>query len=377
MRRIGIMIMILLAGHGLYAQNFENLSFGTDSTLDIMTWNIEWFPKNINTTPAHVSSIIESLDPDIIAVQEIDSTEIFEAMINSMPDYEYSIYSSYFMGLAYIYKTETITPQSIYEIYTEYDYWNIFPRSPLVMEFTYKGMPFTILNNHLKCCGDGSIDMGNTNDEEYRRYQATELLKTWLDDEKPDMNVIMLGDFNDMLTDEPSNNVFQAFIDDADNYEFTDMAIEEGNNDNWSYPTWPSHLDHILISDELFDIHSSSGSGTSTIFVDNAYSSYYHYDESVTDHRPVGIKLKPAYNTKQDVTERPVSLYPNPATDKIFIEGAKNASICIINTSGQCVTQIHSRSEKTEIDISALSPGVYGLVVDDSQKIYRQKIIKY
>ncbi|MFW6302192.1 MAG: T9SS type A sorting domain-containing protein [Bacteroidales bacterium] len=127
----------------------------------------------------------------------------------------------------------------------------------------------------------------------------------------------------------------------------------------------------------MFDIHSNPGSGTSTIFVDNAYSSYYHYDESVTDHRPVGIKLKLAYNTRQDFTERPVSLYPNPATDKIFIEGAKNTSIRIINTSGQCVTQMHSRSERTEIDISALSPGVYGLVIDDSLKIYRRKIIKY
>lgn len=131
MRRIGIMILILLAGHALYAQNFENLSFGTDSTLDIMTWNIEWFPKNINTTPAHVSSIIESLDPDIIAVQEIDSTEIFEAMINSMPDYEYSIYSSYFMGLAYILRQKQLLHR-VFMKFTRNMTTGIFSHAPLL-----------------------------------------------------------------------------------------------------------------------------------------------------------------------------------------------------------------------------------------------------
>ena len=28
------------------SNDFENLSFGTDDALDVMTWNIEWFPKN-------------------------------------------------------------------------------------------------------------------------------------------------------------------------------------------------------------------------------------------------------------------------------------------------------------------------------------------
>ena len=31
------------------------------------------------------------------------------------------------------------------------------------------------------------------------------------------------------------------------------MNIALGPSSNWSYPTWPSHLDHILISDEVFD----------------------------------------------------------------------------------------------------------------------------
>ena len=42
-------------------------------------------------------------------------------------------------------------------------------------------------------------------------------------------------------------------LDDFENYLFTDMDIAQGNSNGWSYPSWPSHLDHILITNELFD----------------------------------------------------------------------------------------------------------------------------
>lgn len=43
------------------SQKLENLTFGTDSTLDIVTWNIEWFPKNGNATTDSVKKIINAL----------------------------------------------------------------------------------------------------------------------------------------------------------------------------------------------------------------------------------------------------------------------------------------------------------------------------
>ena len=63
----------------------------------------------------------------------------------------------------------------------------------------------------------------------------------------------MLGDLNDDLADDQQDNVFITFIDSPEAYRFTDMEIAEGPEYNWSYPTWPSHLDHILITNELFD----------------------------------------------------------------------------------------------------------------------------
>ena len=43
------------------AQSLNELSFGDEHSLDIATWNIEWFPKNDETTINYVIEIINSL----------------------------------------------------------------------------------------------------------------------------------------------------------------------------------------------------------------------------------------------------------------------------------------------------------------------------
>ena len=53
-------------------QTFDELEFGTDDTFEVVTWNIEWFPKDGQTTVGYVSQIIEALDVDLIAMQELD-----------------------------------------------------------------------------------------------------------------------------------------------------------------------------------------------------------------------------------------------------------------------------------------------------------------
>ena len=45
-KTIPAFIWLLFSAAALFAQDLEDLSFGTDNSLDIATWNIEWFPKN-------------------------------------------------------------------------------------------------------------------------------------------------------------------------------------------------------------------------------------------------------------------------------------------------------------------------------------------
>ena len=285
-----ILFVLLISSQFLIAQNLNNLSFGTDSTFDIISWNIEWFPKN-NSTASYVETILSKLEADIYALQEINDTTLLKQVTSNILGYESYFLSEYYGGLAYVYNTNTVQINDRYEIYTSQPYWHIFPRSPQVLDLDYNGQNYIIINNHFKCCGDGILDLTDANDEENRRLQAVISLKEYIDNNFAYKNVIVVGDLNDILNDVTSNNVFQSFISDSNNYLFTDMQIAEGSNTNWSYPTWPSHLDHILITNELFYSFQNMYSDINVIRVDDYMSSWNNFENNISDHRPVGLKL--------------------------------------------------------------------------------------
>ena len=271
----------------LFSQDYPDL--GSDDSFDFMTWNIEWFPKNGQVTLDYVIEIIEDIDVDVIAIQELDDRDMFDQMISSLNGYSGYYESSWFAGLAYIYKTELVEINEIYEIYTTSPYWNAFPRSPMVMDMNFNGINYFLINNHFKCCGDGSLNLNDDSDEEKRRYDAINLLREYIDNNLSDKNVIVLGDLNDDISESISNNVFQIILDDP-NYYFADSDIAEGSSSNWSFPNWPSHLDHILITNELFD--ELPDSNVETIKLDQYMSGgWSEYDQNVSDHRPVFMKL--------------------------------------------------------------------------------------
>ena len=222
------------------------------------TWNIEWFPKNGLITVEYVTEIIEKLDLDVIAIQEVDDVVMFDQMLNLLPEYTGYYESSWFAGLAFIYKTNQIEINDIYEIYTTSPYWSAFPRSPMIMNINFMGGNYFIINNHFKCCGNGIIDFDNSSDEEYRRYNAINLIKQYIDNNLENDKVIVVGDLNDNIAEPMENNVFQEVLNDSLNYLFADLEIAQSNSSNWSYPSWPSHLDHILVTNELFQYLNSS-----------------------------------------------------------------------------------------------------------------------
>ena len=116
--------------------------------------------------------------------------------------------------------------------------------------------------------------------------QLLHSLKTYIDTELPNDNVVILGDYNDDIIDD--DNVFQDWIDDSDNYYFTTMPVAQGSSTEWSYPSWPSQLDNILITNELFDNEVYSTVQT----VDKCFESFSAYEAFVSDHRPAFLSLK-------------------------------------------------------------------------------------
>jgi exonuclease III len=267
-----------------------NFNFATKSSFDIMTWNLENFPKN-EFTLNYVARTINALDMDVIALQEIKYNKSFEELLIMLPQYEGCRvkFSKHKKRLAFIYKKE-IGVKDIYQIYKfrHFPFENPYSRSPFVLELEWNSIPLVIINNHFP----------NGSKNYKRRLCASNLLKSYVDKHFKDRNVIILGDFNDNLTESLEVNVFQKFLADKNNYLFTDMNIAKTDSTNWSFPRLHSntknsnHIDHILISNELFDEFKDSKSEVIVIKLEDQLKNYWpDYHKNISDHRPVGLKL--------------------------------------------------------------------------------------
>ena len=249
------------------------------NTLEMATWNIENFPMTTSAAEM-VEEIIEDTDLDLIALQEITTQAALDGLLDSLSGWEGVLGSGTNQKIGYLYKTAEITVvEAASEIYSERntEYNNAFTsvRRPVHIRVRHTGgLEVDLINVHLKCCG------GSENED--RRREASRLLKLYVDDSLSNENVIIIGDFNDEIVD--TENVFQNFIDDPDNYRFSTMSIAEGASSNWSFPSFPSQIDQILITNELFDNEAE----VSTLTLDNCESTY---SNQVSDHRPVMIRL--------------------------------------------------------------------------------------
>ncbi|MCD4818649.1 MAG: endonuclease/exonuclease/phosphatase family protein [Candidatus Cloacimonetes bacterium] len=270
--------------------DISDMSFGEDDKLEVMTWNIQHFPKNGDTTINYAAEIIKALQVDIIAMQEMGIESNFDELLQKVNEIdgdhewigEWRYSDSYGNNLAIIYNSDVLENVEIYNI--QNNDWYCFPRAPLVLEADFAGEHFYLIDNHLKAMGDA--------DSEERRRLACIKLDQYVQDYLSNENVIILGDLNDLLTDQENDNVFWNFIENSQSYFFVDMEIANGDNEYWSYPSWPSHLDHILITNELFDEFSNNGSVVSTILIDHYMDGgFSEYDTYISDHRPVALKL--------------------------------------------------------------------------------------
>jgi len=257
---------------------------GTDSTIDVMTWNIEWFAKNGQSSIDEVAQIITNLDVDLIAVQEISNVTDFNQLLGQLPDWsgilsphDYNDGSYQKVGL--LYNEQEVIVHS-HQLLIESDSYNL-PRPP--MEFTLTinegnhSFDTKLIVVHLKAFGDET--------SEQRRRVAMDSLKNYIDaqlDSGGEQDFILLGDFNDHLEDPVNDNVFQVMLDDPDTYTFLTESLAGVQGSYIGYNE-PNLIDHICITSDTLNEYGNAGE-TEVLYLDNQNSSY---ESTVSDHRPV------------------------------------------------------------------------------------------
>lgn len=271
------------------SQRINIPAFGKDSSFDLISWNIQNYPKLNEQTVSNVAEIITDLDAEIFGMQEIEDTSSFRQLLILLPEYD-GVYSTDVYNSGTYQKTAVIYKKSIVQIsdremlFTGDSY--SFPRPPLkvYVEVTYpqSSFDFTLIVLHLKALG------GSEN--EARRRSACEKLKNYLDAEiagATDMDYIVIGDWNDELNDPISQNVFQVFLNNPQNYTFLTKELANDPVNNATYiGGYQSVIDHILISE---DVKQEYANGQTEVLKLDLFFSAYVYE--VSDHRPVGANF--------------------------------------------------------------------------------------
>jgi endonuclease/exonuclease/phosphatase family metal-dependent hydrolase len=271
---------------------FAAYAVGTDTTFEAATWNLHNFAESAGATTVELAAeAITALDVDVVALQEIAEPAQFDKLLQKLPGWTgVQATSDSYQNLAYIWRTATVSvgPDGVYEIFPHDGL--PFPRTPLLLDLVWNGHPLLLIDNHLKCCGDGVLQVNDPGDEETRRLDACRMLADWIATEAPDRAVIVLGDLNDRLDDPPANNVFTPFLDHPDQYSFADMALALGPRQDWSYGPGRTHFDHILLTDELFAAFAAPDAECVTVRLDEALGGGT-YKSQLSDHAPVAVKL--------------------------------------------------------------------------------------
>lgn len=256
---------------------------GTASTIDVATWNLRTFPATSSSIRL-AADMIASMDLDLVAVQEITDDAAFNELVARLPGYAGVLSTHVFPAgeqqkEGIIYRTSAIKVSNVELLFDgEYD---IFPRPPLQALVTVLGtsVDFTLIVVHLKA--------GVQQENRDKRRLAIKALETHVRsrvDGPYDKEIMLVGDFNHDLDDDDSAVVWGPFLDNPDRYKLLTQATKNAGKE--SYLPFHRMLDHIVVTSALVD-----EAGSETPLVPNLNVQYNSYQNDLSDHLPVVVRM--------------------------------------------------------------------------------------
>ncbi|WP_445666195.1 endonuclease/exonuclease/phosphatase family protein [Fodinibius sp. AD559] len=307
----------------------QNDSVPPDGVLETVTWNVEgfgdgtygsenWGPANEHQQTKNILQVADSLKADLYAFQEVYSQQALEDITENMKGYKGFVaeHIDWKQKMAFAYNTNTINSVetgSIKDVREEYQNdWSYYwagGRIPLFFRFHYTYEDAT--QEFYAVVIHGKANTGD-NAQEYaeaykRRKKAAEGLYYYLKDNKPDANIILLGDYNDDVDksiyyeEENGDRVYQEtpydeFVEDTDNFDvITKKLSDAGESASINYE---DIIDHITISDELFDEHVPNST-----LIHDPREYIDDYGNTTSDHLPVWAKFDITATSKSMVNK--------------------------------------------------------------------------
>lgn len=352
---------------------FPGEDVSKEQTFEVVTWNIEWFgsssggPDDLDVQFENVKTVIDSLDADLYAFQEIASTSRFADLVGELEAYGGIIADfSQSQQTAYLFKRATIDSLDSGEItdnMTQSNWAN--GRFPLFFQFNAtigeETREIYSYNIHAKAFDDA--------DSYNQRENASRELKLYLDNTRSEDNVLFLGDYNDTINGSITSGEESPYtnFDNDTEYTIITKSLEEKGLASQSAG---SFIDHITITSELSDEYI-----TDTERVEN--TSYIgSYLSSTSDHYPIWTRFQfqQVVSNEDELVNQPLTFtlnqnYPNPfnPTTVISYKLAENSTVTlqIFDMLGREVAilanseRMAAGNHEVVFDASNLSSGVY------------------
>ena len=291
LRRLIVAIFIAVSS---FTAGFSQVpKIGSDSTLDVATWNIEWFGDSINgpnnevTQLKNVTEVITSMDMDIMALCEVSNTGYWQKLQNNLTEYG-AVITTYnqTQKTALLYRKSMFKLLYSKSILLAYDYEFASGRFPLevALETQLGAKKDTVYCwvIHLKANTGSTSEKLASYD---RRAKAAEELKKYLDSKKR-LKGWVLGDWNDDLDVSIVSgkaSPFLAWRNDT-NYVFPSYRLTLAKQK--STANYSEMIDHMSCLPAMKPNWLLNQSG---VMVGDAYIGSYRLNTS--DHYPVWAKF--------------------------------------------------------------------------------------
>lgn len=353
---------------------------GNDTLLDVAGWNVEWFgdlsngPSDEALQFTNVKSVLKNTDIDVWGLAEVSDLTTFSTLLAELVVYDkvISVFSQT-QKTALIWKKSKFDVVSYGNVLTEGTYDDDFAgRPPLEVALKSKDnnitdtLYFYVL--HLKAnTGNQTQKVTAYN----RRKNAAGHLKTFLDANRKNKKVFVLGDWNDDLDESIlySNgsylpSPFLGFLNDPANYFYTSLQLT--NTGQQSTASYSSMIDHQLISSYIKDSFYVANSAMVMKATANQITGYAN---TTSDHYPVLSRynmkryfkpIPPPTGENELTADMEVSTYPNPATQLVHLETSfPFTKVTLVNMLGEVVAE----TTLSDINVGALTNGLYFLHV--------------
>lgn len=371
------------------------------STLDVVSWNLEWFgdnnngPANNDLQEANAKKIIRFLDADLYGLVEIVDSMRVRRLVDSLGNTVYGYVISPFCSgnttgtgngwlsgqkLAFIYRKSIFSSIVVRGLLrtssAAYTPW-ASGRFPYMLSATVtinsvsKNINFIVIHGKA----------GATMDDYQRRQAGAQELKDTLDANFSTANIILIGDYNDALNTSiyagagGISSYISIVADSTDADHYRSLTLPLGNAGQTSMTDFPNVIDNHVISNELeqYYVAGSAKIRTDVVTIVPDYVTAH----TTSDHYPVFSQYNLGVTTavpNVTASELGIITFPNPFKEQLNIKATKTLTqvqMKLMNVQGQILNtqyyNIIASGSTVQPTLPSLANGIYFLSIETKQ----------